>query len=578
MDKERTSIIRPALRRFRTALKKLVFSEVGPKAVTLLVLLFLLMLGINALNVVNSFVGRDFFSAIEHRDPVLFRQFALAYLCVFAATTVAAVMFRFCEESLGLLWRHQLTKHLTTAYLQRRNYYRLEASGGLANPDQRLADDIRSFATTTLSFTLLLVNGTITALSFSGVLWSISPKLFGVAVGYAIIGSLLTVWLGRPLVRLNFAQSDLEADFRATLVHIRQNAESIALSHREARFKARLQAGLRRLTDNFRRIVAVNRNLAFFTTFYNYLIQLIPALVIAPFFIDGKVEFGVITQSAMAFATLLGAFSLIVTQFQSISAFSAVISRLSGLSEAVHGPAAEPPANIQVLGQPGPIICQELTLLAGPGGPVLLDRLNLAVTPGARWLVTAPEAGVKKALFRALAGLWEHGSGRITEPNLEETLFLPERPYLPPGPMREILLRTIKEESTTDEDILAELEKLGLHDLVQRVGGLHVERDWGELLSISEQHLLSAARILLTRPTFAVLDRPGSSLSREQVATLLDLMTAEGIGALVLAKDHETTLRYDACLEIGPEGRWRAAAGNGGNRDSGSTDPNAAST
>jgi putative ATP-binding cassette transporter len=557
MHKEKLSMIRPTLRRLRTALKKLVYSEVGPKAVGLFVMLFLLMLALNGLNVANSFVGRDFISSIEHRNLGRFQQLALIYLGVFAASSAAGVLFRYCEESLGLLWRYQLTKHLTEAWLFRRTYYRLEATGSLANPDQRLADDIRAFSTTTLSFTLLIVNGTITALSFSGVLWSISPKLFVVAVVYAAIGSLLTIWLGQPLVRLNFNQSDLEADFRATLIHVRQNAESIALSHREARFSHRIQLRLQRLTDNLRRIVAVNRNLGFFTNLYNYMIQIIPALVIAPFFIKGEIEFGVITQSAMAFATLLGAFSLVVTQFQSISAFSAVISRLSGLSEAVHGLEAQAAPPIAIDHRDGPLVCDGLTLRSGTDGTVLLAGLKLTVMPGRRWLVTVAENAAKQAFFRALAGLWEHGEGRIERPGLEGTFFLPERPYLPPGPLREVLVRTVNEGKTPDEEITAVLARLGLEEIVARVGGLQVDHEWDGYLSISEQHLFAVARILLTHPAFAVLDRPGSSLSSSQISTVLDLLAEQGIGTIVLAKDSESHLPYDAKLEIFGDGAWK---------------------
>ena len=557
MNQAKLSLIRPTLRRLRTALKTLIYSEAGPRAVVFIVLLFLMMLALNGINVINSFVGRDFISSIEHRNLGRFQELALLYVGVFAVSAAVGVMFRYCEESLGLLWRHQLTKHLTAAYLLKRAYHRPEATANLANPDQRLADDVRAFATTTLSFTLLIVNGTITAISFSGVLWSISPRLFLVAVAYAVCGSLLTIWVGRSLVKLSFNQSDLEADFRTSLIHVRQNAESIALSHREARFNRRIQARLSRLVGNAQRMIAVNRNLGFCTSFYNYLIQIIPALIIAPLFIAGEVEFGVITQSAMAFATLLGAFSLIVTQFQSISAFSAVISRLTGLSAAIHIPPAEAASNIVIHHQPGPIVCENLTLLAADDGQVLVERLNLAITPGSRWLVTSSGVAAKAALFRALAGLPEQGDGGITRPGRDETFFLPERPYLPPGTLREALLRTVNEDTTPDGEILAVLEKLHVADLVARVGGLHLDRDWEGLLSNSEQHLLGAARVLLARPTFAILDRPGSSLAGDQIAAILDLLTAQGIGTVVFAKNGESLLRYDARLEILADGQWR---------------------
>src|SRR5262249_53925160 len=170
------------------------------------------------------------------------------------------------------------------------------------------ADDVRSFTTTTLSLALIFLNGTLTVLAFSGVLWSISRPLFATAVIYAAFGSALAYVVGRPLVRLNYDQSDREADFRAQLVRVRENPESIGLQGSEPHLRARLFDQIGALTANLKRIIAVNRNLGFFTTGYNYMIQLIPALVVAPLFIRGSAEFGVIPQSSMAFAQLIGAF------------------------------------------------------------------------------------------------------------------------------------------------------------------------------------------------------------------------------------------------------------------------------
>ena len=180
-------------------------------------------------------------SAIENKNLSAFQAQALLYVLVFIASTVVAVLYRFTEERLGILWREQLTWRLTEAYLSQRAYYRLDSATGVANPDQRISEDIRAFTTTTLSFLLLIINGTLTAVSFSGVLWTISPRLFSVAVVYAICGSALTILLGKRLIRLNYHQFDMEANFRADLIHVRENSESIALAHREGRFKARLK-------------------------------------------------------------------------------------------------------------------------------------------------------------------------------------------------------------------------------------------------------------------------------------------------------------------------------------------------
>ena len=247
------------------------------------------------------------------------------------------VFSSFSEQRLALLWREWLTRKILAAIWTAATYYRLSAAGTLTNPDERIAEDVKAFTATTLSFVLLLANATVTVVAFSGVLWSISRTLFAVALLYAPCGSALTVLFGRRLLWLNYNQLDKEADFRASLVHVHANAESIALLRREAPIGDRLRRRLDDLTANMRRLIAVNRNLAFFTTGYNYLIQIIPAIVVAPLFIRGEVEFGVITQSAMAFSVLLGALSIVVTQFQSISSFAAVISRIGSLADALDG-------------------------------------------------------------------------------------------------------------------------------------------------------------------------------------------------------------------------------------------------
>ena len=328
VNKQNATIIQHKLRRLFGAIGNLLRSPVGGKASLLMAALLLLMLGINGLNVVNSYICRFFMSSIEARDTAGFVRFAWFYVAVFAGSTVTAVLFRFTEERLGLLWRDWLTHRATGVYIDRRLYLHLRSEETISNPDQRITEDIKQVTTTTLSFILMLLNGTLTVLSFSGVLWTISPKLFVVAVVYALAGSGLAIWLGRPLIRMNYLQSDLEANFRAGLIHARDEAENIAASGTEAKVRERLNIYIDRLVFNLHRIIAVNRNLNFFSTGYNYLIQLIPVLIVAPLFIQRKVEFGLIGQSAMAFSTLLGAFSLIINQFQAISSYAAVVARL----------------------------------------------------------------------------------------------------------------------------------------------------------------------------------------------------------------------------------------------------------
>src|ERR1700722_18656404 len=320
--------------RLVAAIRTFARSEVGWRAKLIFATILVLLIGANGLNVANSFVNRNLMSAIAERHTAVFVWQAELTLAVFAGSTIVAVLARFAEERLGLLWREFVTERAVAGYMANGTYYRLAMPGELANPDQRIAEDTRAFTASTLSFRSMAIKSAFTILSFSGVLWSISPLLLLISVVYAVLGSYLTIQLARPLVKLNSDQLDREASFRSALIHIRDDAEGIMVRREGEGEAARLRERLERIAENFRRITTVNRNVGFFSTGYNWFIQLIPILIIAPAFMRGEIECGVITQSAMVFTTLVAAFSLIVTQFQSLSTYAAVISRLSSLGDA----------------------------------------------------------------------------------------------------------------------------------------------------------------------------------------------------------------------------------------------------
>ena len=486
--------------RFVQAVRNLANSEVGSRAKVMFAALFALLLGINGMNVLNSYVGRDFMTAIANRNKAEFVRQALLYIGVFAGSTIFSVVLRFAEERLGLLWREFVTRRVVKLYLAEGNYYRLETTEELQNPDQRIAEDVRAFTVTTVSFVLMVLNSSFTILAFSGVLWSISPMLFGLAVLYAACGSYVTIVLGRPLINLNYDQLDKEANFRSSLIHVRQNAEAILLAGRESELSARLLTRLDDLVANFRKMTSVNRNVGFFTTGYNWMIQIIPALIMAPAFIDNRIEFGVISQSAMAFATLVAAFSLIITQYQSISNFSAVVARLNSLLSALERKRPATDAGIVLSREDERVAYEQLNLLAPQDGHSLLENLSISIPFGSRVLISGSNEAAKVALFRATAGLSTSGKGRIMRPGAEDLLFLAERPYLPPGSLRDVLLRKRREHSISDEQIKSVLHELDLDPVLDRAGGLNVERDWGALLSLGEQQVLAFIHVLLAAP------------------------------------------------------------------------------
>ena len=556
MTEQTVAFDRSTRRRFVGAIKAFLSSEVRWQARGLFALLIAFALTINGLNVVNSYVGRDFMTAIAHRNQPAFIRQAVLYITVFGASTVVIVVYQFTQARLGLFWRVWLTRRIVGQYLANRAYLRIKESATVENPDERIADDVGAFTGTTLSFTVMLVNGGLAALSFSGVLWSISRPLFGVAIGYACLGTLVTIYLGRPLISLNYRQLDREARFRSNLIHVRANAESIAIARREGRLMARLMESLDDLAANVRRTISVNRRLGFFTTGYNYLIQIIPALVVAPLFIRGKVEFGVVTQSAMAFSQVLGAFSIIVDQFQSISSFGAVIVRVSALSAAIESVPTGAGAAIALVETEGRIAYEHLTLTSPDDGEEILKDLTAEIPHGTRVLVIGPSEVARTALFEATAGIWSSGRGTVARPPLDTIAFLPQRPYLPPGTLRDVLLRDGERQAISDDQITTTLRAMGLDSLATRAGGLDSERDWPVILSLREQQLLALARLILARPAFVMLDRVDVVLEPAQLRQALRSLDENSITYVALAENAEWVEQYDAVLEVKADGAW----------------------
>jgi putative ATP-binding cassette transporter len=542
--------------RFVQAVKNFVNSEAGGKAELMFAGLVALLCGANGLNVVNSYVGRNFMTSIADRDKAEFIRQALFYIGVFAASTVVAVIARFAEERLGLLWREFLTRRIVKAYLADGTYFRVEASRELTNPDQRIAEDVRAFTVNTLSFVLMALNSSLTVLAFSGVLWSISPLLFIVAVLYAAGGSYLTIALGHSLIRLNSNQLDKEASFRSGLVHIRENAESIMLARREGRHTERLLRRLDELIANFRRITAINRNVGFFTTGYSWMIQIIPALIIAPAFIQGDIAFGVITQSAMAFSTLVAAFSLIVTQFQSLSTFAAVLARLSSMVEVTERSHIAAAPGIEIVEAEEPLAYERLTLLSSTNGGPLLKDLSISIPFGSRVLLTGSNQAARALLFRATAGIPTAGVGRIILPGAGDILFLPQRPYLPPGTLRQVIEPDVHAGEISDDRIFGLLRQLNLEQVLTRVGGLDAEQEWEALLSLREQQLLAFIHILLAGPRFVFLDQVGTGLDSDQVHKILHMLSESSIGYINNGEANDSLDLYDAVLECGEGGGW----------------------
>jgi putative ATP-binding cassette transporter len=567
------------------------------RALAGMALLITLLLSINGLNVVNSYVGRDVMTALVERRAYHFYALAAAWICVFAGSTTVETFARYTEQRMGLWWRDWLTRLFLDRYLGSRAYRRLNGLRDVDNPDQRISEDAKTFTASSLGFFVLLVNGLLTMIAFLGVLWTITPWLVLAAVAYATCGTLGTLLLGHKLVALDNQQQRKEADFRYTLVQVRANAVPLAEVGGEAEEGNRLRSRLAPLIENYRRVINLVRNLNFFTIAYGYLPQIIPAAVVAPLYIRGEVEFGTVTQSAMAFTQVLGAFSLLITQFQLVATYAAAVSRLGELWEATEPPplaaaaSATPEGPAPVPGAPVPlptgpavevgagarrVAYEKLTLRTGPKGRPLVRELSLELPEGKRLLVTGPNGAGKTALFLATAGLWEWGQGRVVRPGPKAVMFLPERPYVVPGRLRDLVEYGLDRDGVSDRQVLAVLRDVGLGPVVSRMGGLDAERDWPNVLSAGEQRALMFARLLLARPRFAFVDHAVGELDAYRLKRLYQALVRSEI-TYVSAGDHPVLYEYhDLHLELHGDGSWHvtpakptAPAGDGNGHKNG---------
>ena len=303
------------------------FAEEKSARVLLAVVIVFTLLN-SAVSVGFSYLSKDFYNALNSKDTETFYPLLTRYAAALTGGAPVAVLYKFYRDKLAVQWRSWMTQRILDMYEANRSYYELEMNSDIDNPDQRITEDARSFTTTSLDFSITLMTSVIDLVNFSGILYGIYPQLFGAIIAYSTFGTAVSVWLGQSLVQINFQQLQREADFRFAMVRVRENAESIAFYGGEALEMKEVKARFGKTIDNYFKLVATQRNLELFSTAYRYMVQVIPAFVVAPLYFADKIQLGVVSQSYGAFNHILGDLSLIVNQFEDISSFGAGIGRL----------------------------------------------------------------------------------------------------------------------------------------------------------------------------------------------------------------------------------------------------------
>ncbi len=533
------------------------------KAWGLLGLLVVLLLGQTEFAVLFNEQTGEFTSALAARDEPRFWDAILRCLVLLIAAVPIYGFFYFVRDKLGIHWRRWLTHRFLGRYFSHRRFYELNANETIDNPDQRVAEDLAIFTQRSLYYLLVIIGSLLQLVAFSGVLWSISHELVYFLVAYASLGTLAVVFVfGRRLIRLNFNQLRREADFRFSLVRVRENAESIAFYRGEGLELREVKRRFGEAFDNFNRLIRGQLGLNLFQHAYVLLTLVIPSAIIAERVLSGELEVGRAVQAAGAFAAVLGAISLIIENFEGLSRFVAGVDRLDTLAAVLGGPAAPVAAETHVIRSVHAphLALDNVTLHTPRHDRVLIRNLSLTIQPGEGLMIVGESGSGKSSLLRAIAGLWHSGSGTIYRPAPEDILFLSQQPYMLLGTLRSQLLYPHRGLSADDRTLLALLERVNLGDLAERFGGLDAEVDWHKVLSVGEQQRLAFARLLLTRPRFAILDEATSALDIANEARLYAHLAETGT-TLVSVGHRSTILQYHThVLQLLGDSGWQSHA------------------
>jgi len=543
----------------------LVWRQIQRRWLQWLLLTFLLFLSltVNRLNVMISFIFRFIDTALQQKEESTFWQFLIIYGVLIISAIPILVIYRYTRLKLGLFWREWLTDHFLDRYFDRRAYYELDSNAAdteIDNPDQRISEDVRSFTGTTLSFLLDILDSILTLYAFTGILYSISRPLAVGLVIYATIGTGIAILAGRKLIKINFDQLRYEADFRYSLVHVRDNAESIAFYQGEdlelRQILNRFAVALR----NFNLLIIWQAIIDIFQYAYNYFTRIVPYVIVAPLYFSGVRDFGTITQATIAFSQVLSALSIVANQIQSISSFAAGINRLGSFHESLEDPALrytrDRESTIQTRIAPQ-LALQHVTLLTPNSERTLVRDLSLTLEAGQRLLIVGVSGSGKSSLLRAIAGLWNNGQGSIARPDTAEMLFLPQKPYMLLGSLRDQLLYPGRRRDLSDAELIRVLAQVNLADLPERVGGFDVEKDWASTLSLGEQQRLAFARILITQPRYAILDEATSALDVANEKLLY--LQLQHLNTTYISVGHRPTLLayHDVVLELQGNSAWK---------------------
>jgi putative ATP-binding cassette transporter len=498
-----------------------------------------------------------FYNALQERDWDGFVREMIVF-CVLATVLVALQVYQlYLNQWLQIRWRNWMTTRYLGEWLHDANHYRMQLQGDAAdNPDQRISDDIKMFVDQTLNLSVGLLSAVVTFFSFVIILWGLSAAaplhVFGSdfsipgylvwgALIYAIFGTALTQWIGSPLVNLDFQQQRLEADFRFSLVRVRENSEQIALLKGEPAERGRLSERFSRVVGNWYAIMSRTKRLTAFTQSFGQAAVIFPVILAAPAYFANKIQMGALQQTMEAFGNVQQALSYFVDAYRRLAEWRAVVARLDGFETSIASAEklAADPGSIKAEPAADGEIGLHQFLLKLPNGTPLVSADDFSIRTGERTLVTGPSGSGKSTLFRAIASIWPFGNGSISIPAKASLMMLPQKPYFPIGPLHAAIVFPGEAASFSADKVREVLTQVGLPQLAER---LEEEAHWNRMLSLGEQQRLGLARALLHRPDYLFLDEATASLDEPSEAALYHLLTEKLPQTTVVSIGHRSTL------------------------------------
>jgi len=515
-----------------------------------------------------------FYTALQNKDWDTFIWQLGVFSLLAAFFIVSAVYQLYLQQWLQIRWRNWLTHAYLGRWLGQGTHYRMRLKGDQAdNPDQRIADDIRLFINYTLDIGIALLGSIVTLVSFVVILWNLSaatPLMIGqssieipgylvwAALIYAVLGTWVTHLVGRPLIKLNFDQQRYEADFRFSLVRLRENAEEVTLLSGEPAEEERLRDRFGNVVRNWYGIMSRMKRLTFLTAGYNQVAVIFPFLVVSPVYFFGALTLGGLMQIAQAFSQVQSSLSFFVKAYSDIAEWKAVVDRLSGFEASIGWAqrldSTAPKLEFTIDGA-NTLHVEELAV-GLPNGQEIVRLKGLTIKPGERVLVTGPTGAGKTSLFRTLGGVWPFGTGRVRVPKGASVLVLPQRPYLPLGSLRGALAYPGSTDAFSQTEIEEVLDAVGLSALK---GELDETAYWADKLSGGEQQRLSIARALLQKPQWLFLDEATAALDEAAEAELYRLLIARLPGSAIISIGHRSSLVefHDRFFELRPDASGR---------------------